>query len=527
MVKECGDAGGIITIWYKLPGTNMERGLFDLVNDDEVMTMCNLMPSCKYFELYVVVTPPLSQETAKGDSTIGEGDPHLTGIEIENMEAYEDPAVQIPVELNHGNESQAESRSRRKGSVLSFDFEWPDSTQCEMEMEEEIRAEEGVYKDFSDFEDEEEGEVHKNDDSSSVSSFYSDESNKDESDDDLVFERNVDEDVEDILDEDSGEDRQVNLDDDCDTDESSVYANSDDERMCGNSTDDETNINKYPAFNEDVDMANPIFELGLCFKSSGLFRKAVKKHAIMERRPISNVRNYGKKIKYVCEAPCQWKIYAAPIKDTTTYQVRIFNRNHTCMPTFKQKQINSTWIAEHYLNEIRMNPSWPVPNFHKKIVNDLKCDVSRHAVYRAKRKALLKINGTHQIQFEEVWNYGNELQRVMPDTTVKILTEEPDAGTDRGRFLRIYVCLGPLKKAFAYHCRHIVGLDGCHLKGPFGGQLLAAVGIDANEGMYPVAWAVVEAETTESWKWFLQLLCPDIQVISDVQWTFISDRQKV
>ncbi|XP_074375311.1 uncharacterized protein LOC141717097 [Apium graveolens] len=90
----------------------------------------------------------------------------------------------------------------------------------------------------------------------------------------------------------------------------------------------------------------------------------------------------------------------------------------------------------------------------------------------------------------------------------------------------MYVCLGPLKKAFFESCRKIVGLDGCHLKGPYGGQLLAAVGIDASEGMYPVAWAVVEVENTDSWTWFLQFLCQDIKILIDREWTFISDRQK-
>ena len=43
----------------------------------------------------------------------------------------------------------------------------------------------------------------------------------------------------------------------------------------------------------------------------------------------------------------------------------------------------------------------------------------------------------------------------------------------------MYICLGPLKNAFIQYCRHLVGLDGCHLKGSFGGQLLAVVGVDA------------------------------------------------
>lgn len=48
-----------------------------------------------------------------------------------------------------------------------------------------------------------------------------------------------------------------------------------------------------------------------------------------------------------------------------------------------------------------------------------------------------------------------------------------------------------------------VGLDGCFLKGPFGGQLLTAVSIDGNHGLYTLAMAVVEAECKDSWKFFL------------------------
>lgn len=157
----------------------------------------------------------------------------------------------------------------------------------------------------------------------------------------------------------------------------------------------------------------------------------------------------------------------------------------------------------------------------------MKCNVRKHAVYRAKARALRKINGTHEEQYADLWKYGYQLKKFLPETTVKILTENPEPGQVSGRFLRFYLCLGPLKKAFTQHCRKIVGLDGCHLRGPFGGILLAVVGVDANDGMYPVAWAVVESETTESWTWFLQFLCQDIKILIDKEWTFISDRQKV
>ncbi|XP_074342048.1 uncharacterized protein LOC141679444 [Apium graveolens] len=95
------------------------------------------------------------------------------------------------------------------------------------------------------------------------------------------------------------------------------------------------------------------------------------------------------------------------------------------------------------------------------------------------------------------------------------------------RFKRIYVCLGPVKKGFKAGCKPIIGLDGCHLNGPYGGQLLAAVGTYSNDEMYPIAWAIVEAENTESWNWFLELLATDVDIQNSGAWTFISDRQKI
>jgi hypothetical protein len=48
------------------------------------------------------------------------------------------------------------------------------------------------------------------------------------------------------------------------------------------------------------------------------------------------------------------------------------------------------------------------------------------------------------------------------------------------------------------------------LKGPHKGHLLAAISRDANNQMYPVAFAVVEAEVKDSWTWFLEALLSDL-----------------
>lgn len=54
-------------------------------------------------------------------------------------------------------------------------------------------------------------------------------------------------------------------------------------------------------------------------------------------------------------------------------------------------------------------------------------------------------------------------------------------------------------KAGLRHCRLITSVDGCHLKGQFGGLLLCAIEKDGNDNMFPIAYAVVEAEIGDSW----------------------------
>nr|KAJ0217205.1 hypothetical protein LSAT_V11C300130500 [Lactuca sativa] len=64
------------------------------------------------------------------------------------------------------------------------------------------------------------------------------------------------------------------------------------------------------------------------------------------------------------------------------------------------------------------------------------------------------------------------------------------------------------------------------MKGPFPGQVLSAVGLDPNNGIYPLAYGIVESENTESWKWFLDNLGDDLDLGRNSNFTFISDRQK-
>ena len=63
---------------------------------------------------------------------------------------------------------------------------------------------------------------------------------------------------------------------------------------------------------------------------------------------------------------------------------------------------------------------------------------------------------------------------------------------------RFYVCFATYKQDFLDGCRPIIVLDAYYLKGSCLGELIAAIEIDKNDGMYPIAWAIMEAESKDS-----------------------------
>ena len=52
------------------------------------------------------------------------------------------------------------------------------------------------------------------------------------------------------------------------------------------------------------------------------------------------------------------------------------------------------------------------------------------------------------------------------------------------------------------------------------------MGIDPNNAIYPIAYAVVESECYETWSWFFEFLKEDLGIASNNHITWISDRQK-
>ena len=85
------------------------------------------------------------------------------------------------------------------------------------------------------------------------------------------------------------------------------------------------------------------------------------------------------------------------------------------------------------------------------------------------------------------------MKRVDKEGTFELVTEYPRSD-GRPVFKRFYVGFSALQKGYINGCRSILCVDGCFLKTVTSGALLSAIARDGNEQMYPISWAVIEAE---------------------------------
>ena len=130
-------------------------------------------------------------------------------------------------------------------------------------------------------------------------------------------------------------------------------------------------------------------------------------------------------------------------------------------------------------------------------------DVPYSRVFRGKEKAYTDMYGNWGDSFVKIDDFKEDLRNRNAGSVIEI-----DFATngEKKQFQRIFISLAACFKGFLVGCRPYIGLDACHLKGKFNGVLVAATSIDDNNGMFPVAYAVLESENTNSWTWFLESL---------------------
>ncbi|PWA89680.1 transposase, MuDR, MULE transposase domain protein [Artemisia annua] len=145
----------------------------------------------------------------------------------------------------------------------------------------------------------------------------------------------------------------------------------------------------------------------------------------------------------------------------------------------------------------------------------LNIDISYKKAWRGKQIALQATQGCPKASYEQLPYYFHYLKLANEGTVTHIDTD------DEGQFKQCFLAFGVAVRSFLRFMRPLIIIDAAHLKGRYLGTNLAAVAMDENNQIIPIATGVTHSETGESWTWFLSKLkecigeVPGLAIISD------------
>ncbi|XP_058734066.1 uncharacterized protein LOC131605767 [Vicia villosa] len=197
------------------------------------------------------------------------------------------------------------------------------------------------------------------------------------------------------------------------------------------------------------------------FNSLDDFREAIREWTVLNGREITFVKNEGYRVRVECKAKCGFLMLCSKVGHKHTYAIKTIKDTHTCARVLDNKSASSKWVAKAVVKKMRTSDKVRICDIIQDMRQNYSVGITVCRAWKAKLIAKIIIKGDADKEYANLW-------------------------------------------------RPFIGVDGCHLKTKYGGQLLIVVGRDPNDQYFPLAFGVVETETKESWRWFIQLLMEDI-----------------
>ncbi|XP_028093424.1 uncharacterized protein LOC114293541 [Camellia sinensis] len=252
------------------------------------------------------------------------------------------------------------------------------------------------------------------------------------------------------------------------------------------------------------------------------FRDVLCKYAIQCGFQFTYVKNKTTKVTAVCamrdERGCLLAIHRRPQRANSFFYIKRFSDVHSCdtnVRTSKNSSVSSDLVSSTISEIVRgktLTQPYEVVTILKR---DYGPDVSYHVVWLGVEKANAVIYRDHSLLFDQLQWYSDAVMRYNLGSYVNI-----DYDMSSQYFCRFFVSFAAYISGYN-SCRPLLFLDGTFLKGKYKDQLLEATAKDGNNGLFLVAFAIVDSKTTINWSWFLHELGKDVD--AKCQITFILD----
>ena len=283
-------------------------------------------------------------------------------------------------------------------------------------------------------------------------------------------------------------------------------------------------VNDYTVVDIDFTLADADMYTGKLFSSKQEFKISLHIYALKQ---VFRFKFHKHAFNYVAakciDKNCKFYVMAKQLGESSANQVRKAQLKHVCTSDAKaqyKKHATSKVIAALMRSKYERLQAGPrASELPEMLRTEFLFTATYWKCWKAKELATVAAQGTEESSYKLLPKYFYVVKYANPGSITDIKTEKDDKGRTRFKyaFMALKACIDGWK-----HLRKVIVVDGTHMFGKYKGCLLTASGQDANYQVFPIAFAVVDNETNESWSWFFEKLKEIVEDGSDL--SIVSDR---
>lgn len=285
-----------------------------------------------------------------------------------------------------------------------------------------------------------------------------------------------------------------------------------------------TPINAYKPddqqFNASEQWKNLITGLDQRFESINEFREALHKYSIAHGFAYKYQKNEGHRVTAICKfKDCPWRIYVSRLATTQFVCIKRMTPKHTCEGSSANAAHRATkgWVGNIIKEKLKVTPNRRPKDIAEEIKREYGVHLTNSQASRAKKAARQQLEDSFVEAYARLPFFCEKIKETNPGSVATFTTKEDLS------FHRLFVSFFAAMSGFQQGCRPLLFLDSAPINSKYEGYLFVATAADAEDGTFPVAFAVVETEDEDNWRWFLEELKSAISITSLTPITFIAD----